>query len=117
MSQHLLTHFDADSQENSGTMPLEQVLITARGQQMVAEIIAVDGLDGAVASQLDMLDVPFSVRVAITDAVIKKRANMVVRDSDASYFLANADSVLRQRADTTFSEISVEHKQTLLAPK
>lgn len=96
------------TQSEVAAMPLESLLVTELGQKMVAEIIAVDGLAGAVAHQLDMLDVPSTVRKVISDAAALKVADMLVRDGDASSLLADADSVTRRRSEATLAAVSID---------
>lgn len=96
------------TQAEVAAMPLESLLATERGQLMVAEIIAVDGLGGAVAHQLDLLDVPASVRKVISEAAAVKQADMTVRDGDAANLMADADFVTRRRSEDTLASVSAD---------
>lgn len=96
------------TQAEVAAMPLESLLTTERGQLMVAEIIAVDGLGGAVAHQLDLLDVPVAVRKVIADAASVKQADMVVRDGDAANLMSDADSVTRRRSEDTLAAVNTD---------
>lgn len=89
-------------------MPLETLVSTEAGQQILGQLIAAENLEAEVNQHLDLLDVPEALRRAVTEAANAKRASMAERDTDAQLLFTDKEPGLNLSMSSVKSKVQID---------